>query len=76
MEDKTTASNNVNEEMLIPSSQMVGLEINEGLQIKEIQFFCLKLGETLPEIRNDTNIYSCFVFFLITFMHHDLEFYF
>ena len=54
MEDKTTASNNVNEEMLIPSSQMVGLEINEGLQIKEIQFFCLKLGETLPEIRNDS----------------------
>lgn len=57
MEDKTTASSNVNEEMMIPSSQMVGLEINEGLQIKEIQFFFLKLGETLPEIRNDTYLY-------------------
>lgn len=42
---------------MISSSQMVGLEINEGLQIKEIPFFFLKLGETLPEIRNDTYLH-------------------
>ena len=57
MVNKTTASNNVNEEMMIPSSLMVGLKINGRLQITEINFFFLKLGENLPEIRNDTDLY-------------------
>ena len=46
MVNKTTASNNVNEEMMIPSSLMVGLKINGGLQIKEIQFYFLKTKKT------------------------------